>query len=105
MAKALETADLPAIGKLMADSHRSLRDDYQVSCPELDLMVEIAAGLPGVIGARMTGGGFGGCTVNLVDAQAAESVRRAVAEQYEARTRIRPETYVLPATGGVAEVP
>jgi len=104
MARALEKADLPAIGKLMADSHRSLRDDYQVSCPELDIMVEIAAGLPGVIGARMTGGGFGGCTVNLVDSQAAESVRRSVVEQYEARTRIRPETYVLPATGGAAEV-
>ena len=75
MARALQKADLPAIGKLMADSHRSLRDDYQVSCPELDIMVEIAAGLPGVIGARMTGGGFGGCTVNLVDDQAARSVR------------------------------
>jgi galactokinase len=105
MARALERADLPAIGKLMTDSHRSLRDDYQVSCPELDIMVEIAAGLSGVIGARMTGGGFGGCTVNLVDTNAAESVRRSVAEQYEARTRIRPETYVLPATDGVAEVP
>jgi galactokinase len=104
MAQALERADLPAIGKLMANSHHSLRDDYQVSCPELDIMVEIAAGLPGVIGARMTGGGFGGCTVNLVDAHAAESVRRSVAEQYEARTRLRPETYVLPATDGVAEL-
>jgi galactokinase len=104
MAGAIETADLSAIGGLMADSHRSLRDDYQVSCMELDIMVEIAAGLSGVIGARMTGGGFGGCTVNLVDAQSAESVRRSVAEQYEARTRIRAETYVLPATGGVTEV-
>ena len=104
MARALETADLPAIGNLMADSHRSLRDDYQVSCTELDIMVEIASGLPGVIGARMTGGGFGGCTVNLVDAQAAASVRHSVAEQYEARTGISPETYVLQATGGVTEV-
>ena len=104
MARALEKADLPAVGTLMADSHRSLRDDYQVSCPELDIMVEIAAGLPGVIGARMTGGGFGGCTVNLVDAQAAESVRRSLVEQYEARTRIRSETYVLTATDGVSEV-
>ncbi len=104
MARALQKADLPAIGKLMADSHRSLRDDYQVSCPELDIMVEIAAGLPGVIGARMTGGGFGGCTVNLVDDQAARSVRSLILEQYEARTGIHPDAYVLAATDGVAEV-
>jgi galactokinase len=104
MARALEKADLPAIGKLMADSHRSLRDDYQVSCPELDIMVEIAAALPGVLGARMTGGGFGGCTVNLVDAQAAESARRLILEQYEARTGIHPDAYLLTATDGVAEV-
>jgi len=60
MADSLAQGNLASVGKLMADSHRSLRDDYEVSCAELDTMVDIAAGLPGVIGARMTGGGFGG---------------------------------------------
>ncbi len=88
----------------MADSHRSLRDDYEVSCAELDIMVEIAGGLRGVIGARMTGGGFGGCTVNLVDARAADSVAHELAAQYKTRTGIHPETYILNATDGVTEV-
>jgi galactokinase len=88
----------------MADSHRSLRDDYEVSCAELDAMVEIAVGLPGVIGARMTGGGFGGCTVNLVDVRAAEPVERELMGQYEARTGIHPEVNILNATEGVNEV-
>src|SRR5207249_11342642 len=65
-ADALRTSDLQTFGKLMADSHQSLRDDYEVSCRELDLMVEFANEVAGVIGARMTGGGFGGCTINLV---------------------------------------
>ncbi len=64
-AEALERGDLHTLGELMAESHRSLRDDYQVSCPELDLMVDLAAKHSGVYGTRMTGGGFGGCTVNL----------------------------------------
>ena len=104
MANALTNGNLASVGQLMADSHRSLRDDYDVSCAELDTMVEIAAGLPGVIGARMTGGGFGGCTVNLVDAPAADSVERELAAQYQARTGIHPETYILNATDGVTEV-
>ena len=70
-AAALERGDLTAFGTLMGESHRSLRDDYEVSCDELDVMVELAQGLPGLYGARMTGGGFGGCTVNLVEAASA----------------------------------
>jgi len=104
MAEALAQGDLQSVGNLMGDSHRSLRDDYQVSCAELDIMVEIAAGLHGVVGARMTGGGFGGCTVNLVDAREAELIEHELARQYEARTGIRPEAYVLNATDGVTEV-
>ena len=77
IAAALEQGDLAAIGPLMAESHRSLRDDYEVSCPELDAMVEAAA-MPGVHGARMTGGGFGGCTVNLVDREAVDEFMRQV---------------------------
>lgn len=104
MADALANGDLQSVGKLMVDSHRSLRDDYEVSCAELDVMVEIATGLRGVVGARMTGGGFGGCTVNLVDARDADLVERELARRYEARTGIRPEVYILNATEGVTEV-
>ena len=67
-AEAFEQGQMEKIGRLMANSHRSLREDYEVSCPELNAMVEIAARQRGVLGARMTGGGFGGCTINLVDA-------------------------------------
>jgi galactokinase len=104
MADSLAQGNLASVGKLMADSHSSLRDDYEVSCAELDTMVDIAAGLPGVIGARMTGGGFGGCTVNLVEGRAAESVGRELMAQYEARTGFHPEAYILNATDGVTEV-
>jgi galactokinase len=74
------------MGALMAESHRSLRDDFEVSCPELDLLVELAAGEPGVIGTRMTGGGFGGCTVTLVEAARAEAVMAAVTQGYRLET-------------------
>jgi galactokinase len=104
MADSLARGNLESVGKLMADSHRSLRDDYEVSCAELNTMVEIAAGLPGVIGARMTGGGFGGCTVNLVEASAAQSVERELTARYEAQTGIPSEAYILNATNGVTEV-
>ena len=72
-AEALEQEDLRTFGELMAQSHRSLRDDYQVSCAELDTMVEIAAHAPGVYGSRMTGGGFGGCTISLVQEEHVEA--------------------------------
>jgi galactokinase len=74
------------MGALMAESHASLRDDFEVSCPELDLLVERAAGEPGVIGTRMTGGGFGGCTVTLVEAARAEAVMATVARGYRLET-------------------
>jgi galactokinase len=77
-ASALGHADLRAFGRLMDQSHRSLRDDYEVSCAELDGLVESAAGLPGVYGSRMTGGGFGGCTVSLVQEEYVEAFRKAV---------------------------
>jgi galactokinase len=103
-ADALLEENLPMLGTLMAESHRSMRDDYEVSCAELDTMVEIAGAQPGVIGARMTGGGFGGCTINLVDADAAEIFKLAVATEYEKRTHIRPDIYVVRATEGVQSV-
>ena len=103
-AEALLKGNLPALGTLMAESHRSLRDDYEVSCIELDTMVEIAGAQPGVIGARMTGGGFGGCTINLVRADAAEAFKASVASEYEKRTHIRPDIYTVCPTDGVQPV-
>jgi len=99
-AQALARADMASFGKLMAESHRSLRDDYQVSCPELDLMVDLAGRLPGVHGARMTGGGFGGCTINLVKQENTADFRRLVAEQYRQATGRMPEIYVTTASEG-----
>lgn len=103
-AEALRNREMTKAGKLMAGSHESLRDDYEVSCAELDAMVEIAQRQPGVIGARMTGGGFGGCTINLVQAEASPAFKDAVATEYEARIKLHPEIYVLHATRGVHAV-
>ncbi len=102
--KALENGDLPGFGQLMNESHQSLRDDYEVSCEELDVMVEIASRIPGVYGARMTGGGFGGCTINLIKAEACTEFAKAVARDFESITGITPEIYVCRPTQGVTEV-
>jgi galactokinase len=101
---ALEKGDLAAFGQLMNSSHRSLRDDYEVSCKELDLMVELARQVRGVYGARMTGGGFGGCTVNLIGAENVEEFKQAVALGYEKATGLAPDIYVCRAAVGVEEV-
>ena len=102
-ASALEQADLVSFGKLMGESHQSLRDDYEVSCKELDLMVELAREVKGVYGARMTGGGFGGCTVNLVAVEDVEEFRLRVAERYEQAAKLTPEIYICSASDGAAE--
>src|SRR5207249_10638739 len=96
-AGALERGDLNQFGALMRQSHRSLRDDFEVSCFELDLMVELAETVDGVFGARMTGGGFGGCTINLVGTDAVKQFQRVVSEGYESRTGVKPEIYVCSA--------
>ena len=101
---AFRKGDTAALGSLLRDSHRSLRDDYEVSCRELDLMVEIAAAQPGLIGARMTGGGFGGCTINLVESTAVSSFRRGVAATYFLKTGLTPEIYVPPASEGAQRI-
>ncbi len=75
-ANALEAGDLEETGRLMAQSHASMRDDFEISCKEVDVMVEINASVPGVYGARMTGGGFGGCTISLVAADAVRALHR-----------------------------
>jgi galactokinase len=103
-AKALESQDLDGFGELMAGSHASLRDDYEVSCKELDLMVELAREVEGVYGSRMTGGGFGGCTVSLVDSEHVERFRERVAAGYEEATKIKPELYTCAASKGAEEI-
>jgi galactokinase len=97
---ALNAGDLAAMGKLMAESHTSLRDDYQVSCEELDVAVDLASATPGVYGSRMTGGGFGGCTVSLVDNEAIDAVGRAVKEAFAARGWKEPELFATKACEG-----
>jgi galactokinase len=92
-AEALAAGDVVRMGRLMSASHRSLRDDYQVSCRELDLLVESAEAQPGVLGARMTGGGFGGCTVNLVERSKSESFRERVSREYQSKAGIVPEIF------------
>ena len=102
-AKALHSQDPDRFGHLMYESHASLRDDYEVSCKELDLLVNQAASSPGVFGARMTGGGFGGCTVNLVRTDCAAAFKARIARTYEEATGIAPEVYICePAQGAEA---
>ncbi|PKU25715.1 galactokinase [Telmatospirillum siberiense] len=92
-ATALENGDLHRFGRLMIESHESMRDDYQISCRELDVMVALSLPLPGVYGARMTGGGFGGCSVSLVDADAVGHFMKSIAEAYREATGIVPAIF------------
>jgi len=101
---ALASGDIAALGPLMRASHESLRDDYAVSCRELDIMVELAAAQRGTVGTRMTGGGFGGCTVNLVRSAEIDAFREAVREGYTRETQLAPEIYVTTAADGVRQL-
>lgn len=99
-AAAMERHDCQEFGRLMYASHQSLKSDYEVSCPELDLLVEIASGCNGVVGARMTGGGFGGCTVNLVRVDSVQEFQKEIARRYQVATNITPDIIVTaPAAG------
>jgi galactokinase len=103
-AACLEQGDLETFGALMAESHRSLRDDYEVSCTELDLMVTLAAQQECVYGARMTGGGFGGCTINLVKTERVSNFKSRVGDAYRKATGLEPQIFVSPAAEGASEV-
>ncbi|MEK8091139.1 galactokinase [Methylocystis sp. IM3] len=98
---ALEARDFVTAGKLMNASHESLRDDYSVSCRELDVMVELARKAPGVYGARMTGGGFGGCTVSLVSTETAKDFTAVVGPAYAAATGLSPTIFTCYPGAGV----
>jgi len=102
--KALKANDLVLFGKLMNASHISLRDDYEVTGPELDCMAEEAWKIDGVIGSRMTGGGFGGCTVSLVKEEAIDTFIAKVGAAYEAKIGIKPEFYIAEIGDGACKI-
>ena len=101
---ALKNNDIETFGKLMNASHISLRDDYEVSCPEVDKLVEIAWNIPGVIGSRITGGGFGGCTVSIVKNDAIENFRKEVISKYKEATGIDAEIYEAEIGDGAGRI-
>ncbi|MBN1560007.1 galactokinase [candidate division KSB1 bacterium] len=101
---ALNADDSATFGRLMNASHDSLRDDYQVSCAELDLLVKLARACDGCLGARMTGGGFGGCTVNLLVADKVEAFVEEVSKAYERETALHPDIYISVPARGAHEV-
>lgn len=101
--EALRRHDLGFFGRLLYSSHESLRYDYEVSCYELDKLVELAQELPGIYGARLTGGGFGGCTVNLVATEYVEEFIAKLRERYRQATQFTPECHVCRASDGVKE--
>ena len=101
--EALKTANWSTLGQLLFESHQSLRDDYQVSCEELDVLVELAQAQDAVFGARMTGGGFGGCVVALIDREAFLSVATSICQDYAQQVGLSPRCYrVNPASGANA---
>ena len=101
---ALKNNDKETFGKLINESHVSLRDDYEVSCKELDILAEEAWKLPGVIGSRMTGGGFGGCTVSIVKNEAIEDFQEALGKVYKERTGIDAKFIIADAAEGARRI-
>ncbi|HHT74068.1 MAG TPA: galactokinase [Firmicutes bacterium] len=97
---ALKRGDLEVFGQLLNASHDSLKDDYEVSCAELDLLVEICRKVPGTMGSRMTGAGFGGCTVTIVAQSQVEELKERVLKEYPAKTGITPQIFVFTASEG-----
>jgi galactokinase len=102
--QALQRMDLPHFGQLMYESHDSLDRDYEVTCKELNIVVDLARNLEGVYGARMTGGGFGGCTINLVESKMVPEFQATVAREYETQTGLSPQIFVCSAAAGASEV-
>jgi len=104
-ADALKTKHSDRLGKLLLQSHESLRDLYEVSCPELDLMVTLSMEVKGVIGARMTGAGFGGCAIAMVEKGHETAVKEKILKEYPEKTNIEPEIYLsVPSEGASVTV-
>lgn len=101
---ALRSGDVQALGALFAASHASLRDRFEVSSPALDTLVGIAVRTPGVVAARLTGAGFGGCTVNLVERGRTDELRSAVEHDYGRRTGLTPRVFVVEAADGAGQI-
>jgi galactokinase len=101
---ALESGDLASVGAALSASHRSLRDDFEVSSPALDALVEIADAVPGVVGARLTGAGFGGCTINIVHDDAVGPLREAVLATYPGLTGLTPRVFEVRAAAGARRI-
>jgi len=99
-ARSLTDRDLARMKELMAESHASMRDLYEISCQEVDIMVDSAQDLPGFCGGRMTGGGFGGCTINLVRTGNASDFAAQIADRYQRATNIKPQIYICSAEDG-----
>ncbi len=104
-ADALIHGDLAELGRLMAEAHLSYSRDFEASCVEADAMVSLAQDLPGLIGARLTGGGFGGCTINLVEQSQAADFAEALAGRYAAQIGIVPQIHICHASGGAHQIP
>jgi len=102
--QACHGCDLAEMGRLLVESHRSLQQDYEVSCRELDFLVDTALSIPGVYGARMTGGGFGGCTINLVDRQNVDLLEADIRDAYQKKFGIEPDCYQVEASSGAARI-
>ena len=98
--EALKAGDLESFGKLMNESHISLRDDYETSCPEVDVLVDAAWKVDGVVGSRITGGGFGGCSVSIVRDDAIDSFKTALTSEYKDKCNLTPEFYVVEVGDG-----
>lgn len=102
--EASESGDLPLMGRLLVESHRSLQHDYEVSCVELDFLVDTAISLDGVYGSRMTGGGFGGCTVTMLRPETEERFRTEITKAYEEKFQVSPMIYTCKPSDGAAEL-
>ncbi len=103
-ADALIQNNMKELGRLMAEAHQSYSKDFEASCPEADAMVELAQDLPGLIGARLTGGGFGGCTVNLVQMDKASEFAKSLGDRYSKAIGIAPQIHICRASGGAHRV-
>ncbi|MCX7920325.1 MAG: galactokinase [bacterium] len=102
--KVLQENNIPAFGQLMNESHKSLKHDYEVSCPELDILVSLAQQFDGCFGSRMTGAGFGGCTVSIVHSEVVERFIDYIQAEYQKATKIKPEIYLTSASSGVSRL-
>lgn len=102
--QALRMGNYSTFGQLMIESHKSLKDDYEVSCAELDLLVDLASKQEGVLGARMTGAGFGGCTVNLLKKDYVNAFEKTIKQEYKKITGILPDIYVTPPAEGAKQL-